>query len=179
MELLRVTVNNYGAIITRPSWQNNVLGLDWEDDTSRGVVDLTGAELYFNHPDSAQSLTKVLPGERVAVWCVDVPAGMYRVVDGNTMVPVALSNWGIARVQIEGKGIIAILRDRRVEPALTRLTGYMLNQAQGSEYLYGAAVAAAQFGTPFVSSAVLPIKDGEYIIVSRNDGSKAWLEIAK
>lgn len=177
MELLRVIANNYGTIIMRPSWQDNVLGLDWEDDTSRGAVDLTGAELYFNHPDSAQSLTKVLPGERVAVWGVDVPTGMYRVVDGNTMVPVALSNWGVARVWIEGNMITAIHRDNHVESDLTRLTGHVLSRAQGSEFLYGAAVAAEQFGTPFVSSVVQLIKDGEYLIAVRNDGFKAWLEI--
>lgn len=179
MELLCVTRHDNGTtIITRPSWQDDVYGLDWKDDSGRAPVGLSDAKLYFDHPDSAQSFTKVLPGECIAVEGVDVPAGLYRAGDELTLIPVAISNWGIERVRVVDEGITAIWSVHGVELGPTRLTGRALNRAQGSEFLYGAAVAAAQFGTPFVSPVVQFIKDGEYVIVSRNDGSKAWLEVA-
>jgi hypothetical protein len=180
MELLCVTRHDNGTtIITRPSWQDDVLGLDWEDDSGRAPVALDTARLYFDHPDSEQSLARVQPGERVAVKGADVPAGMYRAGDGLALLPMVISNWGIERVRVVDEGITAIWSVHGVELGPTRLTGRALNRAQGSEFLYGAAVAAAQFGTPFVSPVVQFIKDGEYVIVSRNDGSKAWLEIAQ
>lgn len=180
MELLCVTWHDNGTIIiTRPSWQDDVYGLDWKDDSGRAPVALDTARLYFDHPDSEQSLARVQPGERIAVKGVDVPAGMYRAGGGLALLPMVISNWGIERVRVVDEGITAIWSAHSVELGPTRLTGRALNRAQSSEFLYGAAVAAAQFGTPFVSPVVQFIKDGEYVIVSRNDGSKAWLEIAQ
>ena len=179
MELLQVIHNIYGTtIIMRPSWQDDVLGLDWEDDSERESVNLGDTRLYFDHPDSEQTLTKVLPGECIAVEGAEVPAGLYRAGDELMLIPVALSNWGVARVWVEGKGIMAIENLRGMPSCQTRLTGCALNRAQGSEWLYGAAVAACQFGTPFISSVVGFIDDGEYVLAARNDGSKAWLEVA-
>ena len=111
MELLQVIHNIYGTtIIMRPSWQDAVLGLDWEDDSGHAPVGLGDAKLYFDRPDSEQSLARVQQGERVAVEGVDVPAGMYRAEDELTLVPVVLSNWGIARVWVCGCGITTMLR---------------------------------------------------------------------
>lgn len=179
MELLCVTRHDNGTtIITRPSWQDDVYGLNWKDDSGRAPVALDTARLYFDHPDSEQSLTKVLPSECVAVAGADVPDGMYRAEDELTLVPVVLSNWGIARVWVCGCGITTMLRSAENETAPTRLTGRVLNRAQGSEWLYGVACAAGQLGTPFMSSVVGFIDDGEYVLAARNDGSKAWLEMA-
>jgi hypothetical protein len=178
MELLKVIKSRYGTIIMRPSWQNNVLGLQWEDDTNRPIIDLAGAELYFEHPDSEQTLMRVRPGERIAVKGIDMPAGLYWVTEGGlALIPQALSNWGITRVWVCGNAITAIQKPDKITP--TRLTGHVLNQTQGSEWLYGAACAAGQFGTPFMSPVIELIKDGEYMLADRNDGSKAWLEVAQ
>lgn len=176
MELLRVIRKDLVTIIIRPSWQDNTFGLDWVDDSGRPTVRLDDARLYFDYPDSEKSLTKVQSGECVAVEGAYVPAGMYRAEDEKTLVPVALLNWGIARVWVCGHSITTM--EKPGENVPTQLTGRVLSQTHTSEWLYGAACAAGQFGTPFMSPAIGFIDDGEYVLATRNDGSKAWLEMA-
>ena len=176
MELLRVIHKKLVTVIIRPLWQDNTFGLHWADDNERPTVRLDDARLYFDHPDPEQSLTKVQSGEHVAVEGTYVPAGMYRAENEKTLVPVALSNWGIARVRVCGHGITVIKRPAKTAP--TRLTGRVLSQTHTSEWLYGAACAAGQFGTPFMSPVIGFIDDGEYVLATRSDGSKAWLEVA-
>lgn len=182
MKLLRVIHNIFGTAIVTPAWSDDTLGLDWVDDPNNPHVRVDHSMLCWNSPDKKSHLLELGPDEAAFVKpehsTKGFVGGLYRCDDGETIVPVLLSNWGIMRIWVEGNLITRIPYRRAEELPPIRLSGRMLNKAQGTDWLLGAATAAEQLGTPYSTKIIKHIEDGEYVIASRNDGSKVWLEVA-
>lgn len=182
MKLLRVIHNIYGTAIVTPAWCDDTLGLDWVDDPNNPPVRIESSMLYWNSPDKKSHLLELGADEAAFVKpehsTKGFVGGLYRCDDGETVVPVLLGNWGIMRIWVEDNLITRIPYRSAEDLPPIRLSGRVLNKAQGTDYLLGAATAAEQLGTPYSAKIIEYIEDGEYVIASRNDGSKTWLEVA-
>ena len=183
MKLLRVIHNIFGTAIVTPAWSDDTLGLDWVDDPDNPPVRVDPSMLYWDSQDKKSHLLGLGPDEAAFVKpehsTKDFVGGLYRCDDGENIVPVLLENWGVMRIWVEDNLITRIPYRRAEELLPIRLSGRMLNKAQGTDWLLGAATAAEQLGTPYCAKIIEYIEDGEYVIASRNDGSKVWLEVGK
>lgn len=181
MELVRVARNEYGTFITRPDWVDSVRGLDFADDEDSPFVTVDEDAVFFDSPDNKSGLLNLVAGERIMVTggSLDecLTEGVYRAVSNTLMVPVLLVNWGVARVRVQGNGMIRLARGRECFPEPVRLTGESLHGSQGSEWMLGAATAALQLGAPYLSGSVKMIPDGDYVVASLGGHDKVWLKI--
>lgn len=183
MKLLRVIHNIFGTAIVTPAWSDDTLGLDWVDDPDNPPVRVDPSMLYWDSQDKKSHLLGLGPDEAAFVKpehsTKGFVGGLYRCDDGENIVPILLENWGIMRIWVEGNLIQRIPYHRAEGLPPIRLSGRMLNKAQGTDWLLGAATAAEQLGTPYCAKIIEYIEDGEYVIASRNDGSKVWLEVGE